>query len=268
MIGDQLFHETTLMEDDLDIGQKFKDLDYERTKFDAESLIHAAGIEKGLNWAIVRPGNIWGDSKTGAYPFFETKVKGIYYEMIKALVETGYSFSSKEDFDISPVDYVAEACIYIALNIEHTNRQTYHLTNPWPGTYDDIVAHLKSYGYIVRVLSDDDYFEALYEERIMRDGKPYRSIFTDLMGIMADEDLAELAKYDTQKAQALLEPAGIHCSRPDLDLMRTYLDYAVSRGWINSPDQQQPLAEITEEMENKIFMQHLYDDDFEVADAV
>lgn len=268
MIGDQLFHETTLMEDDLDIGQNFEDLDYERTKFDAESRIHTAGAEKGLNWAIVRPGNIWGDSKTGAYPFFETKVKGIYYEMIKALVETGYSFASEEDFDISPVDYVAEACVYIALNIEHTNRHTYHLTNPSPGTYDDIVAHLKSYGYTVRVLSDDDYFEALYEERIIRDGKPYRSIFTDLMGIMADEDLAELAKYDTRKAQELLEPVGISCSKPNIELMRTYLDYAVERGWIESPLQQQPLAEITKEMENKIYMQHLYDDDFEVAETV
>lgn len=269
VIGDQLFHEIKFMEDDLDIGQNFEELDYERSKFEAERLIHEAGTNQDLSWAIVRPGNVWGDSKTGAYPFFETKVKGIYYEMIKALVETGYSFPSSEDFDISPVDYVAEASVYIAMNIQKTNRNTYHLTNPDPCTYDDILDNLKSYGYVMRVVSNDEYFEALYEDRLVRNGEIYQSTFTDLIGIMADEeDLEELAKYDTSKAQALLEPAGIVCPRPNIDLMRVYLDNAVSRGLINSPDNQQPLAEITEEMENKIFMQNLYDDDFEPSGVV
>lgn len=268
VIGNQLYHEAVLMEDDLDIGQGFEEFNYERSKFEAEKLIRQAGIDQGLNWATVRPGNIWGDSETGEYPLFETKVKGIYYEMIKALVETGYSFSSNEDFDISPVDYVAKASLYIAFNIHQTNRNTYNLTNPSPGTYNDIVAHLKKYNFTIRIIDNEEYFEALYEERIKRDGKPYRSLFTDLMSMMASEGLEELAKYDTSQAQALLEPVGIKCPASDFKLMKTYLNYSVKHDWINGPDRQTPLAEINEEIERKVFMQHLYDEDLDMAGVV
>lgn len=271
VIGDNLYHDFTLMEDDLDVEQGFEEMGYEKSKFDAESALHTAS-EHGLNWAIIRPGNIWGDEKTGCYPLFETKVKGIYYEMIKSLVEMGYTYSSDEDFDISPASYVAEAALYIALNIHNTNHQTYHLTSTAPITYNDIVDLLTAYGYTIRKISDDEYFEALYEERFVRDGAPYRSTFTDLLSILIDDDddedeLDEQGKYDTSKITQLLQDTDIKCPASDLTLMSKYLDYAVKRGWISSPDKQSPLAEITEEIENKILMEHLYDMDFEELDT-
>ncbi|WP_340676620.1 thioester reductase domain-containing protein [Paraglaciecola sp.] len=263
VIGDQLYHECTLQEDQLDIGQHFEELGYEQSKFEAELLIHNAS-DKGLHWAIVRPGNIWGDSETGAYPLLETRVKGIYYEMIKSLIETGYTYSSDEDFDVTPVDYVAKASLYIALNIHQTVHKTYHLTNPNQLTFNQLVNCIRDNGYTIRNIADEEYFSALYEDRMLLEDKPYRSTFTDLLSIFVDEDLIELGKWDTKEAVALLEKAGIQCPIADKNLFSTYLKYAAKRNWISDVEEQK-LAKIIKEMENKIFMQHLYDEDFSAS---
>ncbi|MFT5757029.1 MAG: thioester reductase-like protein [Alteromonadaceae bacterium] len=266
VIGDQLYHECTLQENQLDIGQNFDELGYEQSKFEAESLIHKASAE-GLNWAIVRPGNIWGDSETGAYPLFETRVKGIYYEMIKSLIDTGYTYSSAEDFDVTPVDYVAKATLYIAFNIHKTVHKTFHLTNPNRVSFDQLVGCIRDNGYTIRKLDDEAYFSALYEDRMVVEDIPYRSTFTDLLSIFIEDDLTESGKWDTKEAVALLEKAGIRCPVADNKLFSTYLNYAVERNLIPHVKDQK-LAEITEEMENKIFMEHLYDEEFSGAAAL
>ncbi|WP_102796142.1 thioester reductase domain-containing protein [Bowmanella denitrificans] len=259
VIGDHLYHPVTLQESQLDIGQGFEDLGYERSKFSAEQLVRKAS-EQGLRWSIVRPGNIWGDSETGCYPLFETKVRGIYYEMIRALVETGYSYPSEEDFDISPVDYVARASLYVAMNPSRCCYQTYHLTNPKPVNFNQLVGLIRGHGYRIRELSQEDYFGALYEERMVRDGRPYHSAFTDLLTLfLADTDLEEQAKWDTSAIDALLADTDIRCARSDQRLMSRYLDYAARRNWIASVDKQGPLASLTDEVHTKVFMDELFE---------
>lgn len=259
VIGDQLYHPVTLHENELDIGQSFEELGYERSKFCAEQLIREA-TNQGLRWSIVRPGNIWGDSETGCYPLFETKVRGIYYEMIRALVETGYSYSCSEDFDISPVDYVAKASLYVAMNPDQTCFQTYHLTNPDPINFDQLVGLICGHGYRIRELSQDEYFTALYEERMVRNGKPYHSAFTDLLTLfLGDTDLVEQARWDTSAIDALLAPTDIRCAKSDQRLMSRYLEYAAQRNWISSVDKQRPLASLTDEVHTRIFMEDLFE---------
>ncbi|BFM08078.1 thioester reductase domain-containing protein [Halioxenophilus aromaticivorans] len=247
VIGDDLYHDVTMLETELDRGQNFPDLNYERSKFEAETLIHNAS-ERGLNWAIVRPGNIWGDSQTGAYPLFETKVKGIYYEIIKTLVETGLTYTSEENFDISPVDYVSQATLFVGLNIHQTNHQTYHLTSRAPITYNQLVQGVRNKGYRIDEVPSEDYFSAIKDTRIMRDGKVYRSMFTDFAGMLMNEfedlDLTEKGRWDTSAITGLL--AGTFVQYPDFDqtIMNRYLDYCEQRGWINSVASQGPQAEI------------------------
>ena len=260
MIGDKLNEDGfTMYENQLDVGQEFEELNYERSKFESERLIHEES-SNGLSWAIVRPGNIWGDSETGCYPLEETTVKGIYYDIVKTLVDTGYNYNSTEDFDITPVDYVAKASLHIALNIHKTNGKTYHLTTPDPITNNQFVQLLRDYGYTVRELSDDDYFGAIYEERMVKDGRPYQSSFINMLAIVIDDDLEEeKAKFDTSQIRDLLAGTDICCHETNGELFKKYLDYAVEKELIPSPQNQYPLAEISDEVENKIFMSHLYD---------
>lgn len=263
MTGDKLYEpDFVLKETDLDVGQGFEDMAYERSKYDAEQLVHAASA-RGLDWVIVRPGNIWGDSVTGCYPLKQTKVKGIYYEMLKSLVETGLSFPSNEDFDITPVDFVAKAALFAVLNLPATRHCTYNLTNPLPITYDDIVQQMRQFGYRIDEIDTKRYFEAIQEGRMMRAGKPYRSTFTDLMAIFYDgSDCKEAAKYDTSKINALLAGSDIACHPCDQQLMQRYFNYAIQCEFIAAPKDQFPLAQISDAaVRGGGYMESLYDAD-------
>lgn len=261
MLGDKLFDEFTLMEDMLDIEQRFPDMDYEKSKFEAEKIVHAAG-RSGLNFVILRPGNIWGDSQTGCYPLTQTKVKGLYYEALRALVETGLAFKSDEDFDITPVDYVARASLHIASNWAENNRRTFHLLNPSPINWDMLVDQLRACGYAIREVSREDYFDALAEGRMLRNGVAYRSTFTDLLSLFGRDDyISDRAKYDTRNTKAALEGTGISCPVNDVDLMRTYITYAAQVGFMPGPDEKFSVAEISKSSVRGGFMERLYDAD-------
>lgn len=260
IVGDKLYQDRfTLRETDLDVGQSFDDMDYERSKFEAEQAVHEAG-KRGLRWVITRPGNIWGDSTSGRYPLVETRVKGIYYEMIKALVETGLTFSSREDFDITPVDYVARASLHAILEIDSFNGTTLNLTNPVPITYDDIVDYLRQYGYRINLLANVDYFDALTENRLWLEGKPYRSTFTDLLALFyCGSEISEKARYATEFTRQRLEHAAITCAPCDRTLLFRYLDYLVESGFIAAPGKQGEAAEIRELARQGGFLEQLYD---------
>jgi thioester reductase-like protein len=260
VVGDKLYEPGfVLKEDKVDYGQCFDDLGYEQTKYESEVILNELA-KQGLQVAIVRPGNIWGDSEHGRYPLTGTTVKGIYYEMVRALVETGYTFHSTDDFDVTPVDYVAKATLEVVKNITTVSGQTFNLVNPHPPTYNEIVDLLREYGYEIRNVPCDDYFQALHEDRMLLNGKPYHSSFTDILALVGDDDdLSEQAKYDTSKIQALLEGTGINCPKLDTKLMKTLLDHCVASGLIKAPADQHPLAEINEEITAKVFMEHLYD---------
>ncbi len=260
MIGDKLYEEGfCLREDEYRYGQGFSDLGYERTKFESEQYLNQLQ-EKGLKVIIVRPGNIWGDSETGCYPLVGTTVKGIYYEMVRSLVETGYTIYSTEDFDVTPVDYVARACLYFLVYSKLYTGKTFNLVNPKAPKYNDIVYFIREAGYQVRLIPDEDYFAALDEGRIVRNEIPYQSTFTDILMLCVDEDMAEHAAYDTSQAEASLIPAEIHCPVADISLFEKYLRYCVQAGFIPPVERQNP-AKITAERRNKIHMEHLYDAD-------
>lgn len=260
VVGSKLYEPNfVLKEDQYDYGQNFKDMGYERTKFESEALLNDLATQ-GLKMAIVRPGNIWGDSQNGRYPLTGTTVKGIYYEMIRALVETGYTFRSADDFDVSPVDFVAKAALEVLKNINSVGGQTFNLVNPEPPTYNELVDLLRVYGYEIRNIPCDDYFSALHEDRMLLNGKPYHSSFTDIMALVnGDENESEQAKYDTSAIQALLKDTGITCPKLDSHLMSIFLSHCIESGLIKPPGQQYPLAEINEEITAKVFMEHLYD---------
>lgn len=258
MLGDKLFDDFTMMEDMLDIDQSFPGMDYEKSKFEAEKIVHAAG-RHGLDFVIIRPGNIWGDSQTGCYPLTQTKVKGLYYEALRALVETGLTFRSGEDFDITPVDYVAQASLHIALNWSAQNRQTFHLLNPAPITWDMLVDQLRACGYEIGEVPRDDYFHALAEGRMLRDGVAYRSTFTDLLSLFGRNDyVPDRAKYSTRNTEAALAGTGIRHPASDVNLMRKYIAYAAEVGFLPGPDEEISLAQISKSAVRGGFMERLY----------
>ncbi|PHM54822.1 hypothetical protein [Xenorhabdus hominickii] len=164
---------------------------------------------------------------------------------VRALVETGLTFSAQEDFDIVPVDYVVKASLYSILYIEKFDGKTLHLTDPDPMTFNDIVSSLREFGYRIETIGNDIYMEALTQNRLYYNGQPYRSSFTDLLALIHNGmEMNERAKYATEITTDLLRGSGIQYPPSNKKLLFCYINYLIKLGFIPSPQQQGEKGEI------------------------
>lgn len=234
-----------IRESDLDVGQELP-TDYARSKFEAEKLIHAAG-NKGLRWVITRPGNIFGDSVTGAYPLTNPTVTGIYYDIFKTITTTGLAMFQPDRMDVTPVDYVAEATVALIFEPEAFGK-TFHLVNPDVKAFYEIVNLLIDYGYRIRFLPLSEYVDLFRNRRILHQGKAYSSFFTAMtrhfQKYFSDARFCFSATFDISNVQSILEPRGIRCPKINLDLLSSYLEYCIDAGYLPSPANQGNLAEV------------------------
>jgi thioester reductase-like protein len=233
-------------ESDLDVGQDFSTLHYARSKFEGEKLIHAAG-NKGLRWVITRPGNIFGDSVTGAYPLTSPTVTGIYYDIIKTVTTTGLAMFKSDLLDITPVDYVAEAIVALIFEPAAFGK-TFHLVNPDVKAFYEIMNLLIEYGYRVRFLPLGEYVELFSKRRVLHQGKAYSSFFTAMarhfQKYFDDDQFRWAATFDISNVQSILEPKGIRCPKINLELLSSYLEYCSAADYLPSPANQGNLAEV------------------------
>jgi thioester reductase-like protein len=233
-------------ESDLDVGQDFATLHYAKSKLAAEKLIHAAG-NKGLRWVITRPGNIFGDSVTGAYPLTSPTVTGIYYDIIRTVTKTGLAMFKPDRLDMTPVDYVAEAIVALIFEPEAFGK-TFHLVNPDIKAFYEVVNLLIDYGYRIRFLPLGEYIELFRKRRVLHQGKAYASFFTAMARhfakYFADDRFFFGAKFDISNVQSILEPKGIKCPKINLELLSNYLEYCIAADYLPSPANQGNLAEV------------------------
>ncbi|MBD2730156.1 SDR family oxidoreductase [Nostoc sp. FACHB-892] len=250
VVGSKLLDEFTFKENDLDIGQSFDYQPYELTKINAEKLVHE-GSKRGLKWVIVRLGDIFGDSKTGSYPLQGTTNRGIYYSIVKTIVETELFYFTEDFFYLTPVDYAAKASLYLGLN-PSAYGQTFHIVNPDQRHFYEFVNLIIDFGYKVKVISIDLYLKLFQSNLILKEGKIYSSAFTSFilfLYFLFGSDLPPHCvmvfsgtKLDTSNAQKFLDKVGIICPNVDIKLISTYLNYCIKKGFIPSPNKQYSLS--------------------------
>ena len=238
VMGDKAFDaDFTLHEDDFDVGQEFPFMSYQQSKYEAEALVRQAG-ERGLNWQIVRPGQIFGDNTHGYYPQGEINVSGFFYDILKTVIDTGVAFSSEIIFDVTPVDYVSRATIFFALK-HRAFGETFHLTNPDECTYSEIIEMIRTYGYNIRFVSKDEYKIMLNERLLVAHGKEYRSATTQAVRCWFRHksiDFTSGARIDCSKARGVLQRYEIHC-KPIEDLIKVYLRRGIGSTHVPTPIQ-------------------------------
>ena len=127
-----------VLESELDVGQRFANT-YERTKCEAEQLVHRWTSDTGLDATILRPGIVLGDWNTGRSVRFNT----LYHLMAtldasttrndqRSLRLVGQGGVTK---NITSVDDFAETAFEL---IRQGCTGVYHLTHPAPVTMDDL----------------------------------------------------------------------------------------------------------------------------------
>lgn len=144
--------EGLVREDELDVGQKFRN-DYEESKFLAEQAVRKADFLDKLT--VYRPAVIAGDSVTG----YTNTYHGLYVYMRLIAVMFGttepdaqgvkkmslrFNFTGEEGRNIVPVDWVS-AVICRLVDTPAAHGGTYHLAPIDPITSREIVYYSKNY---------------------------------------------------------------------------------------------------------------------------
>jgi len=119
----------TFREDDLDLGQRFKN-NYDETKFLSEKLVRER--RDSIPTVILRPTTVVGHSRTGAIE----KIDGPYYalNMIARNMHRVVPDTGDIKFHFGPVDFIADA-FYHLFEDEASVGKVFHLVDPEPLTY-------------------------------------------------------------------------------------------------------------------------------------
>jgi long-chain acyl-CoA synthetase len=219
-------HRGCFSEDDLDVGQRFRNA-YERSKFEAETLVTQARGD--LPVTVVRPSIIVGERPSG----WTVSFNGVYWPL-RAFARGAYAaIPGRRDapVDIVPVDYVADATLALA-QMREAEGVTFNLTAG---------AHATTLGELVELATT--FFQrpapALLDPFVYR-----RLVYPALSFMVRDERLrralarskvffpyfATGARYDDRRARAALHGIGI-AQTP----LRSYFDrllaFALASGW-------------------------------------
>ena len=193
-------------EHELSLGQSFKN-HYESTKFQAELWVQIRMRE--IPTTIYRPAIVVGDSRTGETEKFD----GPYYILrtISRAVERGgpipHIGSARSPFNVVPVDFIVSALI-AASSDPAASGETLHLVDPEPISSAEL-GRLLSLEYCGKEPTLRVPGPALAQSlrfRRMRDyfsGAPRESI----------QYLNHPVRFDTRKADDLLERHGLRCPR-------------------------------------------------------
>jgi long-chain acyl-CoA synthetase len=213
-------HHGGFAECDHDRGQDFRN-SYERSKFEAEALVRAAGLPA----TILRPSIVVGDRRSGW-----TSAFNVLYWPLRAFARglfTAVPAVPNAPVDVVSVDYVADA-IHALCEADGGVGETYHLTaGPEASTIGEIASLASRYFRrpIPRVLPPAE-FAALTQSVTAgsaldagREYFPYFSIDT---------------VFESAVTRARLEPLGISTS-PLRDYLERLLDFATRSRWGKRP---------------------------------
>jgi NAD(P)-dependent dehydrogenase (short-subunit alcohol dehydrogenase family) len=206
----------TFTEAMLEEGQGFPHA-YQRSKLESEKLVR----ESGIDYRVLRPSGVVGDSKTGAMD----RIDGVYFGF-GAIKKLAYALPRwvrlpvpkvRGGFNLVPVDYVADAMAEIAF--AETDARVFHLVDPKPPSLTKMakifvaaasgprlgpaidfakMPGMKKTGALVSMLPS----VRELRDALLRDlGLPAGGL-----GLMNTK-----VRFDDSNTQAALEGSGIHC---------------------------------------------------------
>ena len=221
-------HAGTFAEDDLDVGQRFRNA-YEQSKYEAEQLV---GRYRGrLPITVLRPSIIVGDSRSGWTASFN-----VLYWPLRALARGAYPvLPARVDapVDVVPVDYVADA-VFALTHAPEAEGYAYHLTASAQASTIGELLQLACSGLGCRkppVISPSLYRHFVH--RLLLALRPRARPFLRATEAYLPYFAMDVS-YDDARARAALEPARIRPA-PLADYFDRLVDYALTADWGRRP---------------------------------
>jgi len=207
-------------DDDLDdVGAPFGG--YAQSKWVAEKLVMEAG-RRGVPVAIYRPGLVTGDSETGAW-----NTDDMMSTLARACLVVGAVPDLDVMVDVVPVDYVSGAILRLSQQPASLG-QTFHLANPEPVPYADLVASVRSLGLALEAVPFDEWRRRLFALAGKADGSGAEPFLPLLEEVTAEQVF--MPSFDCRRTLDGLKDGDVICPPVGPSLLSTYLAYLGRQG--------------------------------------
>ena len=195
---------------------------YSQTKWVSEKMIDVAR-ERGLPVAIYRPGHVIGDSRTGV-----SNTNDLLHTIVLACLRLGAAPFRDVEFDLTPVDYVAQTIVELSLRPESVGH-TFHLTNPNPLNMRVLIEWMESTDLNVEVIPYEMWRDRLFRLAGQTQAQTEElKLLADILvpRVLADDDAhAVHPRFDCRRTTNALANTDIRCSTADSRLFSTCLEY-------------------------------------------
>ena len=214
---------------------------YAQSKWVADRIALLAR-ERGLPIAIYRLGLVTGDSRSGT-----GSTDSLVCRLLKGCVQLGAAPEIDALVEIVPADFLAAAVVHLSHSGESLGRN-FHLVNPRPLLWNELVDWMRLAGYPLRPLSLSAWkAEIIDSARQSADNAMY-PLVTLLQEAGSQEQLlagAHMPQFSCANMLAGLGGSGIVCPAVDGNLLRAYFSCFVRSGFISAPptDEARPTPE-------------------------
>ena len=220
MGADRVFNNDSSIDHNLHLNMA-----YDETKWVAEKMLLQAR-NCGLPVTIYRPGEVSGHSKTGM-----CVPQHFIYAILAGSIQIKSLPIANCLIDLTPVDYVAEAMVYLSLQPESLNK-AFHITNPSPLHTTQMNTWLRSIGYRFEEMSLEKWRHKLMNSINFANNAlyPYAAVLEEFHEVHLN-----FPKYDCQKTVQALEGSSIKCPPVDETLLAIYIEFFVRIGFLQEP---------------------------------
>ncbi|MFE1441926.1 thioester reductase domain-containing protein [Streptomyces sp. NPDC058739] len=196
-------------------------LGYTRSKWVSEQLVLEAR-RRGVPVTIHRPGQVWGDSRSGA-----CQPNDFVWRFMKGAIQTGvYPRRFRLRMNMVPIDYVSAAIVALSRDPEALGG-VYHQVSPRSLDADELLGLLRRAGYDLKETSTLRWMKAVAAD--------VNNSMLPLMRVLVDTEKTELAEFADELTRERLKGTDVTC--PDIDdrVFAAYVGYFVRNGMLPAP---------------------------------
>ena len=203
---------------------------YAQSKWVAEKVVRIAR-SRGLRVSIYRPSIITGHSQTGV-----CNTDDFISRMFKYFIESESVPYLDLTLDIVPIDYVSQAIVHLSKQAESLEK-AFHLVNPQPMPFSQLVDWIDAQGYRLRQIPYDQWLENTKHNResILYPLLPFLTQKVSEKQLALQEVYTRRPEFDCQNTLDGLAGTDIICPPVDTHLLDIYFSFFKNSGFIDHP---------------------------------
>jgi thioester reductase-like protein len=203
---------------------------YSQSKWVAEKLVTIAR-SRGIPVCIYRPALITGHSQTGVW-----NTDDVLCRAIKSSIELGAAPDAEARLNMIPVDYVSKAVVHLSKQGNARGR-VFHLTHSRPVSWMELVASIRSFGYLIQPIPYDKWRAQLVQFGRLKESAAYflLPLFSLNLSQVGPRIVRDIPDFDYQNTLDGLAGTSIACPPIDSQILEAYFSYFVRCGFLNTP---------------------------------